>query len=105
MTSTASEAFNPYNAKATFAQKIRMQRFLNTILILSCWYLSDRVLSDEYPHARVANKCSGFLNDYVLETLATSNLLPVVPACAEGYIVYAEKNDERHNTRILPLLN
>ena len=48
---------NPFNAKANFVQSTRMERFLKTIQTLSCWYSLDRsrrVLSDEYPFARVS---------------------------------------------------
>ena len=47
---------NTSNAKATFIQSTRMQRFLKTIKTLSCWYSLDSsrgVLSDEYPCVRV----------------------------------------------------
>ena len=47
-------AFKPFNAKDTFVQCTRMQRFMKTIETLSCWYSlesSRRVLSDEYPFA------------------------------------------------------
>ena len=50
-------ALNPFNAEATFIQCKRTQRFLKTIQTLSCWYsleISRRVLSDEYPFARVS---------------------------------------------------
>ena len=81
MASTTCKALNPSYAKATFAQKIRMQRLLNTIETLSCWYsLDSRVLSDEYPYARVAINCSGFLNDFVLAKLATSSARVYVAA-------------------------
>ena len=48
---------NPSSAEATFVLSTRMQRFLKTILTLSCWYSlesSHWVLSDEYPYARVS---------------------------------------------------
>ena len=48
---------NPFNAKATFVQCTRMQRFMKTTETLSCWYSlesSRRVFSDEYPFARVS---------------------------------------------------
>ena len=63
---------NPFNAEATFVQRTMTQRFLITIQTLSCWYSlesSCRVLSDEYPFARV----SGFLHHFVLAKLATSS--------------------------------
>ena len=49
--------FNPSNAEATFIQSTRTHWFLKTIQTLSCWYSlgsSQRVLSDEHPHARVS---------------------------------------------------
>ena len=48
---------NPSNAEATFVQNTRMQRFVKTIWILSCWCLLDSshwVLSDEYQYAMVS---------------------------------------------------
>ena len=51
------------------------QRFLKPILTLSCWYSlesSRRVLSNEYPCARVAVIFLGFLLHFVLANLAPS---------------------------------
>ena len=48
---------NPSNAEATFIQSTRTQIFSKTIETLSCWYSlesSRRVLSFEYPFARVS---------------------------------------------------
>ena len=45
------------NAKTTLVQSTQMQRFLKTILTLSCWYSlesSHWVLSDEYPISKVS---------------------------------------------------
>ena len=64
---------NPSNAEATFVQSTRMQRFLKTILTLSCWYSLDSshlVLSDEYPYTRVSVI-------FVLAKLATSSFQAV----------------------------
>ena len=44
-------------SKTTFVQWARMQRYLKTILTVSCRYSLDNshcVLSNEYPHARVS---------------------------------------------------
>ena len=52
-----TEKLNPSNAEATFVQITKMQKYLKTILNLSsCYSLesSHRVLSDEYPFARVS---------------------------------------------------
>ena len=68
---------NPSNAKATFIQSTRMQRFLKTIETLSCWYSlesSHWVLSDEYPFARVSVIFQFFLHHFVLAKLATSSI-------------------------------
>ena len=40
-------SLNPFNAEATFVQSTRVQRLLETICTLSCWY------SLWYPYARV----------------------------------------------------
>ena len=48
---------NPSNAEATFDQCTGTQKSLKTILTLSYWYSLDsphRVLSNEYPYARVS---------------------------------------------------
>ena len=53
----ALEGLNPSNAKATFVQRTRTQRYMKNILTLSCWYSLDSsslVLSDEYPCARIS---------------------------------------------------
>ena len=64
---------NPCNAEV---QITRMKRFLKTMYTLSCWYsldISHRVLSDEYPCARVL-VISSFFNCFVLAKLATSSI-------------------------------
>ena len=68
---------NPSNAVATFAQSTRMQRFLETIKTLSCWYSLESscwALSDEYPFAKGFNGFSGFLHKFVLANLAVSSI-------------------------------
>ena len=69
--------FNPPNAEATFFQSIRMQSFWKILIILSCWYSLDsspRVLSDEYPCARISIIFQCFLHHFVLAKLATSSI-------------------------------
>ena len=49
--------YNTINADATFIQSTRTQSLLKIILTLSFWYSLDsshRILSDEYPFARVS---------------------------------------------------
>ena len=68
---------NPFSAEATFVQITRMQSFLKTIFILSCWYSlesSREVLSDEYPCARVSVIFPGFLHHFVFAKLATKSM-------------------------------
>ena len=70
-------SFNPSNAEAIFIQSTRMQRFLKTILTLSCWYSlesSHWVLSDEYPFARVSVIFQVFSHNFVLVKLAFSSI-------------------------------
>ena len=53
----SSSRNNPSNAEATFIQKTKMQTFLKIIPTLSCCYSLDsfrRILSDEYPYARIS---------------------------------------------------
>ena len=67
----------PSNAEATFVPTTRLQRFLKNICTLSCWYSLDsshRVLSDEYPYARVSVISSGFVHHLVSAKLATSSI-------------------------------
>ena len=70
-------SLNPYNADATFIQRTRTQRFLKTIKTLSCWYSfesSRRVLSYEYPFARVSVIFRVLLHYFVLTKLAFSSI-------------------------------
>ena len=62
---------NPSNAKTTFDQSTRMQRFLKNILSLSCWYSLG-----EYPQTlwQGFSHFSAFLHHFVLAKLATSNI-------------------------------
>ena len=72
----ACSLLNPSNAEATSAQSTMTQRFLKTSETLSCMYSLDssrRVLSDEYPFARVSVISQVFLHHFVLVKLATSS--------------------------------
>ena len=67
----------PSNAEAAFVRSTRVQRFLNNICTLSCWYSLDsshRVLSDECTYARVSVISPGFVHQLVLAKLATSSI-------------------------------
>ena len=71
--------FNSSNDEATctFVQSTSVQRFLETILTLSCWYSLDSshwVPSDEYPCAIVSIISSGVLHNFVLAKLATTSI-------------------------------
>ena len=60
---------NPSNAEVSFIQITRTQIFSKTIETLSCWYSlesSHRVLSYEYPFARVSVIFQFFLHHFVL---------------------------------------
>ena len=64
---------NPPNAENTFVQSTRMQDSWKNIETLSSWYSfesSRRVLSDEYPFARVSVIFPGFLYLFVLAKVA-----------------------------------
>ena len=95
---------NPSNAEATFVQSTRKQRFLKIILTLSCWYSLDsslRVLSDEYPFARVSVIFQFFLHYFVLAKLATSSIgLNVCTVC----ISYLSSSWCSSPTPLMPLV-
>ena len=62
--------------------------------------LDSKVLSDEYPYARVAIKCSGILNDFGLAKLATSIVRVNIATSTRSasmyiasYVVNAEKDN------------
>ena len=68
---------NPSNAETTFLQSTRMQDSWKNIETLSSWYSfesSRRVLSDEYPFARVSVISCFFCIFFVLAKLATSSI-------------------------------
>ena len=69
--------FNPFNAETTIIESTKMQRFLKTTKTLSCWYSLEsfrRVLSDEYPFARVSVTFYDFLHDFVLDKLTSNSI-------------------------------
>ena len=71
------ELVNPSNAEATFIQSTRTQIFSKTIETLPCWHSlesSRRVLSYEYPFARVSVIFQVFFYHFVLAKLATSSI-------------------------------
>ena len=70
-------AINPFNAEATFVQSTQTLKPLKTMPTLSCWYSLEsphRVLSDEYPFARVSVIFHVFFHHLVLAKLATSSI-------------------------------
>ena len=74
---TIGWSLNPSNAEATFIQSTMMQRFLKTILTLSCWFSLESsrwVLSDEYPYAEVSLIFQFFCIILHILKLATSSM-------------------------------
>ena len=64
---------SPSNAEATFVSSTRMQRFLNTIQTLSCWYSLDSSQMTTYMPGFLPFLINVF-NHFVLAKLATSSI-------------------------------
>ena len=87
---------NPSNAEVSFIQITRTQIFSKTIETLSCWYSlegSSRVLSYEYPFARVSVifQCF-FLHHFAFAKLATSSIRVKKTLCYDALNIVNPSN-------------